>query len=56
MYLKKTKYNSLMETMESGYTPYFAVIFKDYIYLWDVSTLDLEFHNEYLENNCVIEI
>lgn len=49
MYIKENKFNSLMDTTISGYTPYFAVVFKDYIYLWDLTLINLEFHEEYLK-------
>lgn len=54
MYIKEKKYKSLMSVADE-YTPYFCTIFSDYIYLWDLTKVDLTFHNEYLDVNCVVD-
>ena len=55
MYIKETKYNSLTATTLNGYKPIFCTIFQDKIALWDLSDMELEFHNEYLANTCVLD-
>ena len=54
MYLKEKKYCSLTATTLNGYKPIFCAIFSDYIYMWDVTKMDITFHDEYLDNTCVI--
>lgn len=54
MYIKETKYKSLTGSTLNGYTPLFFVIFKDWIYVWDITKVNLTFKNEYLDNTCVI--
>lgn len=54
-YLMEHKYDDLMKAYNnSGYTPLFCVIFNDYIYFWDVSKIDITFHDKYLDNTEVI--
>lgn len=55
MYIKETKYKSLTGTTLNGYTPFFFVIFKDWIYVWDITKLNLKFQDEYLDNTCVVD-
>lgn len=55
MYIKETKYNSLTATTLSGYKPIFCTIYSDIIAMWDLSNLKLEFHDEYLDNTCVMD-
>lgn len=55
MYIKETKYKSLTGTTIDGYTPYFFVIFKDWIYVWDITKINPVFHEEYLDNTCVVD-
>ena len=54
MYIKENKYKSLMSVTDE-YTPYFCTIFSDYIYLWDLTKVDVTFHEEYLDNTCVYD-
>lgn len=54
MYIKETKYKSLMSVADE-YTPYFCTVFSDYIYLWDLTKVDITFHKEYLDTKCVID-
>lgn len=55
MYIKETKYKSLTGTTLNGYTPFFFVIFKDWIYVWDITKVNLKFQDEYLDNTCVVD-
>lgn len=50
-YIKKKKYDNLMKTMESGYTPYFTAIFKDWIYVWDLTKITPEWEHKEMEIN-----
>ena len=55
MYIKETKYCSLTATTLNGYKPIFCTIFKDIIVMWDLDGMNLQFHDEYLDNTCVID-
>jgi hypothetical protein len=50
-YIKRKKYDNLMKTMQSGYTPYFAVIYKDWICVWDLTKITPEWVHKDLEIN-----
>ena len=53
-YIMKKKYDRMNELFKPNYDKlFFAVVFKDFIYLWDITDKDFEWEWKYLPNTTV---